>query len=1276
MSTKKIICALLCAVFLSSLFSGCQTSVPEPPPEALLSSYRDIPGITQTEIDAIEAYQKDNASFTLIAPNSTELYTDNTGELRGYTVLLCQYLSSLFEIPFTPQMEALGIITQSLDDGDAIFALSVISDDRAERYFMTDTVAQRSVKTMRLSENPAPSDIAQSRPPRYVLLTGAMMIDLFPEILEPGSYEMLIAEDYEMAYRMLQSGEADAFAGNSAMEIAFDVYGGVVTDDFFPLTFLPVSIATGNQNFAPIISAIDKALQGGLHSHLTELYARGYSDYRKYRFNEFLTDEERSYLRDNPTIPFASQYMSYPVSFYNTVEERWDGGVFDVLSEMQQLFGVVFELVNDTGAELLELMNLLEDGTAYFMPNLISSPERAPRFLWPDTLYIKDRFALLSKQSYPNISTNDIPFEKIGFARGSAFADMFRSWFPNAISATEYPNTDEAFAALDRGEVNLVMSSQSRLASLTNYYEYSDYKANYLFDAAFESTFGVNKDQQVLVSIIDKALKFIDTDRIFEQWNTRTFDYQARALRDREALIFALYTTGMIALALIVCILLIMFLKSRRNAKVITAQALTLESANARIEAIVKNIPGMVFRHIYDPPNFSCLFVSDGCRDLTGYEPEDMLKGKIKFYDFIHPDDMPTVISLSSETLENGLPYENTFRITTRGGTEKWVWERSRVVEKNQDGTPHIIEGYQTDVTERVKLETAELASRAKSDFLATMSHEIRTPMNSIMGFAELAADCEAMPQIKDYLRKISDGTKWLLNIINDILDISKIEAGKMEFEKISFSLSEVFSRCQSVILPPIKEKGLDLRVYAEAITNKQLIGDPLRLYQILMNLLSNAVKFTSAGTVKLSALIKKESAGKAAIHFEVSDTGIGMSAEQIEKIFDKFVQADSSTTRNYGGTGLGLAIVRNMVDLMGGTLTVESSPGAGSKFCFEITFDTVDSYSKSSNRKDFAPFEKPCFDAKILICDDNPMNQEVVCEHLSRVGVRTVVANNGKAGVETVLKCIEKGEAPFDLILMDIFMPIMDGIEAATKISELNTGTPIVAMTANIMTSELEKYKKHNMPDCLGKPFTAQELWRVLLKYLTPIGSSVVAEDDDVNEEILNNLRVNFVKSNQTVHTDIKNAVASGDITLAHRLAHTLKGSAGIIGKDDLKNAAAEVEALLKNEIDSILSSKINLLETELSAVLGELESLPDGSAADIMPQAPEPMSVEQSLALLLQLEPMLEQSNPQCVELLEELLKIPGSEKLAEQIESYEFESALEILFVIKKKLKEDNL
>jgi len=358
--------------------------------------------------------------------------------------------------------------------------------------------------------------------------------------------------------------------------------------------------------------------------------------------------------------------------------------------------------------------------------------------------------------------------------------------------------------------------------------------------------------------------------------------------------------------------------------------------------------------------------------------------------------------------------------------------------------------------------------------------------MNSIIGFSELAQDGDISQETGEYLKNIQKSAKWLLNIINDILDISKIESGKIELESIPFELSDIFMQCQSAITPKAMEKGLDYRCNSEFAGGKKLLGDPVRLQQALINLLSNAVKFTHAGEVKLTVHVENMCADSIAMNFEVSDSGIGMTGEQMERIFEPFVQADDSVTRRFGGTGLGLTITKNIIELMGGELAVESLAGAGSKFSFKLTFDFADDTACGEPDKSASAFlKRPSLKGEVLICEDNGMNQRVICHHLAKVGLTTVVAQNGKEGADIVAERARSGGKPFDLIFMDIYMPVMDGLSAASEISAMGVKTPIVALTANVMPSDLSHYRECGMSDCIGKPFVAQELWRCLLKFI-----------------------------------------------------------------------------------------------------------------------------------------------------------------------------------------------
>ncbi|MCL2473204.1 MAG: ATP-binding protein, partial [Treponema sp.] len=533
-------------------------------------------------------------------------------------------------------------------------------------------------------------------------------------------------------------------------------------------------------------------------------------------------------------------------------------------------------------------------------------------------------------------------------------------------------------------------------------------------------------------------------------------------------------------------------------------------------------------------------------------------------------------------------------------------------------------------------------------------------------------------------------------------------ESGNIKLEYIPFELRGLLNSCNSIILPRAMEKNISLQFYAESIIDKQLIGDPTRLRQVLLNLLSNAVKFTDSGFVKLSVIQKYETEDSIILRFEIKDSGIGMTSDQISIIFEPFMQADVSTTRKYGGTGLGLSITKNLLELMGGQLDINTQPGIGTAIAFELKFAIADSsenpsaeiYSeekfsgeKHSTKKHSAgkpkskivetadiarEIKKPLFDGEILVCEDNLVNQRVITEHLARVGLKTELAENGQEGIEKVRLRKEKGLKPFDLILMDIHMPVMDGIEATPKILELGTGTPIVAMTANVMSDDKELYKKAGIVDYVGKPFTSQELWRCLLRFLKPVDLAKVSDPKTANTEngdgsanLQKELETLFTKSHKNVCDEIKSAIAAGDIKTAHRLAHTIKSSAAQIGRTALSKAAAELEAALKDDKNQATETQMNALQYELSETLGTITQYPD----EPKNQAPdEPSAIYDEVKareLIEKLESLLQTGNAECLTMIGELRAIPGSGEVIRQMEDFYFTAAEKALAELKTNL-----
>jgi CheY-like chemotaxis protein len=450
------------------------------------------------------------------------------------------------------------------------------------------------------------------------------------------------------------------------------------------------------------------------------------------------------------------------------------------------------------------------------------------------------------------------------------------------------------------------------------------------------------------------------------------------------------------------------------------------------------------------------------------------------------------------------------------------------------------------------------------------MSHEIRTPLNSVIGFAELALEETGDPEaMKERLSKIKSSADTLLDIINGILDISKIESGKLELEKIPFDLRETLNTCKSILSAQAQEKGISLGFNPDPLIAACLVGDPVKLRQVLLNLLSNAVKFTGRGFVELTADVVEKRDDSMTVRFEVKDSGIGMNGEQMKDIFSAFVQSDISTTRKYGGTGLGLAISKSYVELMGGILYAESVPGVGSKFSFELEFGVAEAGVRMPGSSALV-LEKPVFSGKVLVCEDSRENQEVITAHLSKVGLDVVLAENGLQGIQCAQSHMEAGKA-FDLILMDIHMPVMDGMEAAAKLIQMGTATPIIAITANIMPEDREGYLSAGMKDCLIKPFKQRDLWACLAKYLTPLNrpgpvdTAIGIENSAGDETLYKKILQNFRDKQWEVHDQIAKAVLERDYVNAHMLAHKEGSLAAVIGAQRLAQILRGLEKTFK---------------------------------------------------------------------------------------------------------------
>lgn len=707
-----------------------------------------------------------------------------------------------------------------------------------------------------------------------------------------------------------------------------------------------------------------------------------------------------------------------------------------------------------------------------------------------------------------------------------------------------------------------------------------------------------------------------------------------------------------------------------------------LRENEARFRSLIGNIPGIAFRCL-DEERWPMVFISDEVENIVGFPAEDFLlpQPKRSLEDFCHPDDLHL---LKNTTDQQGASFSLEYRIINQRGETKWLLEYGRLIE-SEDGENRWLDGFIMDISTRKEMEeqlvgakeVAEAAAASRAAFLANMSHEIRTPMNAVIGFSDILLESMLSQEQKKYLTTINHSAKSLMHLLNDVLDSAKLDKGKIELEYRDFSLVEELDAVVSTLWLQAKNKGLEIELQFSPQLNHYYNGAPDRLRQVLTNLVGNAVKFTEKGkiviTVKPGKRCPEQKREK--VEFSIQDSGIGMTPQQVEKVFEAFSQADATMSRRFGGTGLGTTISKQLVELMGGRIHATSVLNEGSTFSFNIELEPIDRLGELSDNisQDLPPLS-------ILVVDDIEQNLELLRVLLKRSGHSTQTARDG----EQALLRMQNSE--FDLVLMDVQMPVLDGLsatQARRRFEHENnlSAVPIIALTASVLPEDKKAALNAGMDGFANKPINIDllnaEMARVLnidaVQSLRPMVEGqtdlLIDEKKGVNlwgsKTALFNEIHRFISSRNDLLAKLTEAYAQLNWPMLKQLAH---GAKGVVGNLALARLVTHFDQLERHIAEcNALAVKTAIDETEQLLKSIEQTLAKDLSWQTVTQSSNNPQDIAEFLLKLNAVQTMVSQ-NELNESLVEELQQIAPAnyvsmvDHISQQLHDFEFEKALD--------------
>ena len=795
----------------------------------------------------------------------------------------------------------------------------------------------------------------------------------------------------------------------------------------------------------------------------------------------------------------------------------------------------------------------------------------------PIPAYIKSPVVIVMREDHTFVNDlEEIQNKKIALISEYGYNDKVRKTYPNIPFVYE-DNADKAMLSLSLGKIDAILLTLPKAQYLLAVQGYNQINIVGKTKVTMSLTLFVRKDKPHLHSILQKTMKELVNTRqldIFSKWQKVKFAEKIDHTLAYQVLgVFLLFVLG-----------------TWYWYRKLKTEVIKRKKSEAQMSMLIDTIPLNV---VVSDLKGTILSVNQFALDTLNISKEELLNHNVLDF-YANPEDREKILKT----------------IQTKGQVIQEIVRFKRFHMDEMDIMLSIIPiiydkqkallSIMVDLTERIEMEKqlqvaknrADLASKAKSEFLSNMSHEIRTPMNAIIGFAELLNEQVEQPRLKGYTKTIKNAGQTLLRLINDILDLSKIEAGKFEITKRATNVTDVSEEVLSMFMLTARDKALDLRLEIDTDVPKSLLIDDIRLRQVLVNLVGNAVKFTEKGsvTLKISASNVDEHLSKIDIQIRVEDTGIGIFKDKLESIFQSFEQQAGQDNSQYGGTGLGLSISKRLIEMMGGKVWVESVEGEGSKFIFDlynVDISSVQRLKSSEENKESKARNIVFKPAKVLVVDDIEDNRELIVQSFDDTAVVIVTANDGYDAVAQY-----KNEKP-DLILMDIRMPKMDGYEATTKIRALDKDIPIIALTASVMKDEHERLKSKDFNGFLRKPVLRDALYVALSDFLEYESVEEKKVEDKLAFHVNEKVRLNIAKIVDEMHREIlplhKNAKENNnieEIKLFSSKVHTLADKYDV---DVLKMYVSKLD----EAIHTFDINQMKLLLTEYSTLQEKFESL-----------------------------------------------------------------------------------